>query len=61
MIIAHCRNNHGKGKRLRFGFSRLPPQRRTHRDEINEPKIETDDLHCRLNTDQKNQHKNILC
>jgi hypothetical protein len=24
-------------------------------DEINEPKIETDDLHCRLNTNQKTQ------
>jgi hypothetical protein len=42
-------------KRLRLGFSRLPPQRRIQGDEINEPKIETDDLHCRLNTNQKTQ------
>jgi hypothetical protein len=56
VFIVHCRNNHGKGKeKVVLGFSKLPPQRRIQGDEINEPKIETDDLHCRLNTNQKTQ------
>jgi hypothetical protein len=59
VIIVHCRNNHGKKEKLRLGRSRLPPQRWTQRNEIDEQKIEAGGLDCKLNADLRRTHGHL--